>query len=218
MDFRPGMEVTPVLSYNEDGSEYVSEFAIDAFERGTEINTAEYAQIPDGPEQYEDADTDAQYVADLMQLNPEIPDALEWAHQTQSEEWIDQYNAAIDSDDYGQLNAAIEELLSLYANAEEYEPEEVDDSEEEPLEEEEQEYAAEIIEELTSAEPSFVESLEMDELAEEALQAGNPCLADAAMLSAMFHREEISAEDALEHLFKNYSNAELQQVAEYLEL
>ena len=219
---RPGMEVTPVLSYNEDGSEFVSDFAVDDYERGSEINTAEYANIPDGPDYYEDADTDAEYVNALMQLNPEIPDAIAWANATQSDEWIEQYNAAMDSDDYGELNAALDELLTLYANAEEYDPEEVDDSgeecEEEPLTDEAEEYAREVIADLSQAEPDFVESLEMDELAEEALQAENPCLAEAAMLSAMFHREEITAEDALQHMFQNYSQEELLQVAEYLDL
>ena len=37
-------------------------------------------------------------------------------------------------------------------------------------------------------EPEFVESFEMDEVAKEALNIGDQCLAEAATLSAQFHR------------------------------
>ena len=215
------MEVTPVLSYNEDGSEYVSDFAVDDYERGGEFNTAEYANIPDGPDYYEDSDTDAEYVDALMTLNPEIPDAVAWANATQSDEWIEWYNASIDSDDYGQLNEAIEELLTLYANADEYEPDEVDESDEdyEPaLTEEQYELATETIAELQETEPDFVESFEFDEAAKAALDAGNDCIAEAATLAAQFHREEIDANSAITYMLENYGYEELEQAIDYLGL
>ena len=217
---RTGMEVTPVLSYNEDGSEFVSDFAVDDYERGGEINSAEYANIPDGPDYYEDPDTDAEYVDALMTLNPEIPDAVAWANATQDQEWIDWYNAAIDSDDYGELNAAIDELLTLYANADEYDPDEVDASEEyeSELSQEQYETATETIAELQETEPSFAESFEFDDAAMRALDAGNQCIAEAATLAAQFHREEIDANSAITYMLENYSYEELEQAIDYLGL
>ena len=230
-----GYTVTPVMSEDSNGQEYVSDFQLDAghnipadafnqydFNEATGEVTHRFSTDSDPDEEFVQ-DIDSQYEQALLAANPDLPSAIEWASRGGiSGELIDEFNNAMESGDPELMNPAIQWLLQNFEESgDQYEYAEDDEGEgapDEALDPETYALGEEIIADLQEAEPEFVVSFDMDEVAKEALNTGDQCLAEAATLSAQFHRGEIEAADAINYMLDNYMADDLLRVAEALEL
>lgn len=226
-----GYTVTPVLSEDSNGQEYVSDFALNEghnipadaynqydFNESTGEVTHRYSTDYEyDPDRQLTEHIDNTYASALVEANPGLPEAINWASSGGLPgELIDDFNAAIDSGDPEQINPAIDWLLQNFEDAGGLLEE--TGAPDEELDDETFALGQEIIADLQEAEPEYVDSFEMDEVAKEALNLGDQCLAEAATLSAQFHRGEVEAADAINYMIDNYSADDLLRVAEALDL
>jgi hypothetical protein len=130
MDNRQGMTVEPTISYTESGQEYVSDFnAYNTWGGGEflpptrdEYEMFDQYDFEEDPDFYDDSDSDAEYIEALdqqyadaiLEANDGLYDALDWASQSLPNEFVEDYNNAIDSGDYDLINEAVERLMALY--------------------------------------------------------------------------------------------------------
>ena len=122
-----GYTVNPVLSEDSNGQEFVSDFSIqtahgipaDAYNQydlneSTGEVTHRFQGIEDPEQEEYFQDTDAAYEQALLESNPDLPSAIQWASQGGiSGELIDEFNQAMDSGDPELMNPAIQWLPKL---------------------------------------------------------------------------------------------------------
>lgn len=216
-----GFTVTPNISYNEAGEEVVS--YEDAFVENQDYrqqiiqdfnndNTnfitedyqgnAQHAYELDEDESmrysddwveeptYEDfaapiSDEDQQMVFDQVGGEAEYFEMLDWAADNCDPDDIDFFNQVIEQGDVGDILQMVENLYGVYSDSMfDGDPEEVNDIQEE-------------YEYLTSQEPEGME-LAMDQLQDAYdLQDSDPAASIVMQASSMFHRGDLTAEDAI---------------------
>ena len=206
---RPPMQVNPVFS-SDDGSYQGSEVQTqrtlhNGMVEGWDENYSEdeYGRLVYSMQE-EDLTQDTngsfdeeEYISALMDSLPvDYNTVIEWASQNLPNEILEEYNKKIDTSDLEGLNEAIEQMLEHYyeANGEPVEQEpEVEVSDEE---------FNDAYQDLTSSEPEGTEvAYQWLEAAE---QTDDPAYRDVYMLTAEYHRGNISPEEALEAIVNKY--------------
>lgn len=160
---------------------------------------------------------EASYIDALIEANPDITEAQQWAVDNLPEAWVEEYDKMIETGDLDELNKAVEWLLDQYANRE-------DASESEPQEDmEEMEEDDELSEEETEILNNVVESLQRQEarpeyeddwqeVVEQAEEAGDEAYALVAAATAAFHAGDVDADDAIAYCLENVPLKDLARV------
>ena len=239
---RPGMEVTPVMAETETGEEVLADFNVRGFQDIHEDEYNQYhwdpetdsyrAQYADYEEQVEEQTADdltEEYATLVFNANPEISDAIEWAMDNLHPDLLALHNHRIDSGDYDEINAAVEELIQQYRDAPDYEEYDYSDEYEEYGEDDgyitydleelgiDDDTVVEVIQELQVADPGGEEfAAEHIEAAQQCAAIGNDCGRDMSTLAAQFHMGQIDAADAINWMTENYDDEEI--IGNYLYL
>jgi len=191
-------------------------------EKGKMHHVFESVQLEDDTQSALAYDDDA-YIAALIEANPNLSAAQEWASNNLPIEQIEEFNAMINSPDLKDVNTAIERLIAQYEDeasnqveqsTEEQSPEE----DEEPLtyetlDDEEREIVDTAIENLSSNEALGSEVADAwTQASEQAAEAGDDCYAGIAAMTASFHHGEITADEAIRFVFDNYEFGDIVRV------
>ena len=149
------------------------------------------------------------YWSDIISLDPDIPDAIQWASTNLAEEFITDFNAALDADNRHDVNQYLEMILSDYREASESGYEKSDEYESEDSDDEPVEYTEDDIQDavdsLSQQEPLGEEYADDWQQAVHAYQdAGDEVAAAIAASVSAFHAGEVTAEDAINYVLQNY--------------
>ena len=151
---------------------------------------------------------ESEYISALVDSLPVDYDVvMQWASENLPDEILEEYNKKIDTSDLEGLNEAVEQMLEFYyeANGEPVEEEEVEVSDEE---------FNDAYQDLTSSEPEGTEvAYQWLEAAE---QTDDPAYRDVYMLTAEYHRGNISPEEALETIVNKYGLNKAAEMYKYL--
>jgi hypothetical protein len=209
--------VTPVADNNgnivdfsvSNGNEGAWKQAADSFvefQDGSIHHQFENVEInEDEAEQYSVDD----YWNDVISLDPDIPQAIQWASSHLAEEFIADFNAALDADNRDEVNEYLEMILNDYREAsesgyEESEEYESEDSDEEPVEYTEED-VQDVVDSLSQQEALGEEYADAWQQAVYAYQdAGDEVGAAIAASVSAFHAGEVTAEDAINYVLQNY--------------
>lgn len=159
-------------------------------------------------------DIDAQYEEAIAELYPQLPQALEWMSETLPQELIDDYNQAVDENDYDTLMPLLEELMESYyeqvgdelQDVEQTDPFE-DDS---PIDQEEVDLALDNLQQqdVLGEETAY----EFMQAAVEAQENGDVVLRDALAATASYHRGEADATELITDMMDKYDMKDLRRV------
>ena len=149
------------------------------------------------------SDYEADYIEAIFESEPDLHQAIAWAERNLPESFLEDYNAAIDSDDWDDVHQAINRLLDLYYEENPEEEEEFEENEtDEVFEPPTQEEVDQTVDTLVKAEPEGTEK------ALEFLQAADasedPIERDILMMSAQFHRGEAEASFLIQQAIERY--------------
>ena len=218
---------TPEYSTDEAGEpQFTGNGQLTAGHRGGVIYDQTYAEDElTGERQFLIDDNDYQadedylpnedYADIVSELYPSLPDALEWASTALDPITAQAFNEAVDSGDESVYMPLLEALMEDYWEAEGFD--EDDDSDAyEPEDDVTQEEFDGVISELAESEPLGYE-IAMPYL-EKAIefQGTHPCLSEMCQLTARFHTNEISYEDAVDQLVGKYPLSEIKKFYQYL--
>ncbi len=135
------------------------------------------------------------YIDALIEATPDIYKAIEWAENTQTEEWMTRYNLMVENGDLDEINKAIEELMNLY-HEENGEPDDAfEETEAEPIEQEE---VDSVVETLVNNEPEGMETAYS--FLQQAEQTEDPIHREVLMASAEFHNQTTDASTLIQRL------------------
>lgn len=150
-----------------------------------------------------------EYTAALLESNPEIPKALDYALDHAPQGFIDEYNAAVDAGNLDKIHQMLELMLKEYH---EFSP--VD----EPIEDEPGDDSVAMDDEVSDADFSdAVDGLNNAEAGgtevaytflEAAEQSEDPLYKDFCMATASFHRGEVSSDEAINTIINKYGMKE----------
>ena len=231
--------VSPVITINDQGQEVISDLSVstghsadvgrDGQVRGVEFDYYEdnkgqirhrFSEVELESERQSPSDFDeSEYIGALLEANPTIADAQQWAEHNLPQEWVDDYNNKIESGDLDDLHKAVEWLLEQYENrSQNSEPEQVqEDDEMEDLSDEEKAVLAEAVENLQQSEAEGEDVAEQWQMAVElAEDSGDETYAMVAAATAAFHAGDISAEEAIDYCLNSCDLKELSRVYKYI--
>ena len=235
-----GYTVSPVITVNEQGQEVISDLSVSSghaadIGRDGQVRGVQNDYYEDEQGQIRHRFTDVElesernspssfnedeYVAAIFESNPQLSDAQQWAEANLPEEWLDDYNKAVDKGDLSELHQAVEWLLQQYENRSQTDsiPEEVkEDDEMEDLSDEEKVVLAEAVEQLENQEPEGEDvSDQWQQMVDQAEEAGDATYATVAAATAAFHAGEVSAEEAINYCLNNCDLKDLARVYEHL--
>jgi hypothetical protein len=158
------------------------------------------------------------YWNDVISLEPDIPNAIQWAADHLSPEFIADFNAALDADNRDEVNQYLEMILNDYRESygsEAVEEEEVDYDEE--LTPEEQQILDDVVDNLQGAEAMGEEAAdEWQQAVYQAQASGDEVYAAVAAATSSFHSGEVTAEEAIGFILNNYPLKEVARVYEAL--
>jgi hypothetical protein len=155
-----------------------------------------------------------EYWTNVANLNPDTYEALDWAADHLSQDFIAGYNDAIDRDDHIEANKYLEMIIADYREAmgepTASEESESDDSEPEPIDPD----LVDTVVESLSHEEALGEDVanEWQEAVEQALDSGDEVYAAVAAATASFHSGECTAEQAISYILENYPIEEVARV------
>ena len=238
------MQVSPVVTVNDQGQEVISDLSVSTNRPGVGrdgqvVNWQDdYVEDSEGRihHMFENVelqsdrddgihfDEDA-YVQALMDSNPDISKAQDWAVENLPEEWLDEYNKTIDTGNLDDLHKAVDWLMRQYGERtiNEPEPDTTQNIEEDPEEPEMEELSEEETEILNNA----VDNLERQEAMPEyvndwqeqvelAQESGDETYAQVAAATAAFHAGQVTAEEAIDFCLSNCDLKDLARVYKML--
>jgi hypothetical protein len=154
------------------------------------------------------------YIEALHEVYPSLADAVDWAATEMPKDFIDGFNAAVDSDDTDQLHGYIQALLQHYNDFYGTEEPQEDASNSDEVEtdtELTQEVFDEAVAALTETEPQGEELANDWQAAVDSYrEAGDETAAGIAAAVAAFHGSQVSAQEAIQWVIDNY---DIQDVA-----
>ena len=234
--------VNPVYSENGLGEEYIADLSVvpsghsGAVGRDGQVRNWETDYYTDAQDQmhhrFENVELESDngpstfnedaYIEAIHESYPQLTDAVAWAADNLPQEWIDEYNAKIDSDDLDDLHSAVEWMLQQYAEYGDVDAdnilEEIEaDVEMAELSEEETEILNNVVEELQSSEPTPEYVSEWNDAYDVAVEAGDETFAQVAQVTALFHAGEMSGEEAIDYCLNHCDLKELSRVYNYIQ-
>ena len=212
-------------SINDDGTYNVDAGSVSVGRAGGSYDTPYLEDETTGQRQYlieqqdlqqdgdYEPDNDAEYVIAITQAYPDLMDALAYARDTKSPEYITDFNNKIDSGDYGAYVPLIEELVEEFRSVTggafvEDEPTDAEDVSQDEID--------------TAIDYLNSQEIGGDEVAygwmEQAVeyQQSHPIYSAIAEQTARFHRGEINQSEAIQELLERYSPAQLKPYYEQL--
>lgn len=146
---------------------------------------------------------EGQYVEALFESNPTIAPALDWAVDNLSQDFVDDYNTAVDN---GNLDAIHEMLDIILQQYEQFNPQDEPEQEKptDELSQADEVEMAEVVETLQNSEPEGTETAYEWLQSAEQWKDSDPVVSDICQATARFHRNEISAEQAVSMVLDNY--------------
>lgn len=218
--------VTPVA--NADGK--VVDFEVSNPQEGYNPNA--YREFQDGSIHHEfenveinedePGDYNEDYYTALASTYPDLQEAIQWSSSHLPREAIEEYNNALDANNFERVNEVLEYIINSY-RAQAGEPELQEQQTEEKTEdvelnEEEMQQFADIYDDFTQRDPGGEEQADYWQgVVEQAQESGDETYAAVAAATAAFHAGEVSAEEALSWLTQTYDIRDLQRVYNYLE-
>jgi hypothetical protein len=221
-----GYTISPVY---DEATGQVTDFDVDNGYQGYRSEASDYIELDDGTTHHvfdnvsirEDGEFDSDdYYSTLAESDPRIPSALEWSATNLPPELIQQYNEAIDNDDFDTINRTIEYILAQYSEANPDTDIEDTNSEEDEVEltEEDQQVVEAISESLSQQPPLGVDVAdEWDSVSQQAEASGDSVYAAVAQATAAYHAGSISASDAISWVLDNYPLKEVARVYNHLQ-
>ncbi len=221
------MEVVPVFSESEDGSEQLTDFQINQAHQGGEVeqrvvideygNAGYYVEEEESFSDEEPSGFD-EYADVVAEAYPMLPDALSWAAVNLDPEQSQQFNAAVDSGDPDEFMPLIEALMEDYLEStglgdDQYQEEETEEDESEDVTEEE---LGQVFTEMSEAQALGQEAAMPYLQAAIDSQGSNPLYSDWCRLTAQFHNGEIEYEQAWEEMTNKYSLPQLKKMYTYI--
>jgi hypothetical protein len=226
-----GYEITPVVTTTDDGREVVTDFNVNGGNvtgrDGSYVGHQEdFIEDSEGRIQYKyenwveetNAEEQSQYSEDeywegVLEADPVYRQAIDWASdgfftEEQSKDWDRLMETGTDD----QIHNALENLKNQFIENGGL-PQEVEETESD-LDEVSEEDMAEIqsvAQDLMSqdADPEIADGY--DEVGLQALESGNECYSAICSATALFHRGEVSAGDAIDSILNNYPLAEVKR-------
>lgn len=198
-------------------------------------NQQDYVEFQDGSVHHrfenvevneDDFDYDAytDYYDTLAKSIPNLPVVLDWASNYLPQNYIQEYNDALEANDLETVNQTLEHIVALYGEQgsskfqeeQDYRNEEEDDSEEDWTEED-QEELNDTISQLYEAEPQGEEYAESwQSVVEQAQEVGDDTYAAVAAATAAFHNGEVSAEEAVNYVLSNFDIRDVERVYRHM--
>ena len=232
------MTVNPVYTEDSEGRQVISDLEVstgrgdvvgrDGMDRGWQNDWIEDSEgrlhhVFENVELESDKgihfDEDA-YVEALLESHSEFRQAQAWANENMPATLLERFNNAVDNGDLGELNEAVEWLISEYRSAAEAPPqmeETVEDQEMDELSEEETEILNKTVDLLEQQEPAGEEVAgQWQDAVEQAQDSGDETYAMVAAATAAFHSGEVSAEDAVNYCLNNANLRDLARVYKHL--
>lgn len=215
-----GYTISPV--YSEEGGGVI-DFEVDGGYEGYRSADQDIVEYNDGSRHHvfeqasirEDGEFDEQdYYETLANSDPRIPAALQWSATNLPPELIQQYNDAIDNDDFDTINRTLEYILEQYPGDESFYPEdEYTEEDDYEITEEDQQVVDAITEQLVE-QPALGEEVAEDwqEIVYQAEQAGDDTYAGIAAATAAYHNGDVTAEEAIQFVFANYDLHDIARV------
>ena len=216
------MEVIPVYSESDDGSEQLADFQINQSHQGGEVEhrvvyddygNAHY-QIEEEEESFSGEEPSGfdEYADVVAEAYPMLPDALSWAAVNLDPETSQRFNEAVDSGDPDEFMPLIEALMEDFYESEGLDE---DDYETEPDDVTEEELG-QVIQEMSESEPQGQEVAMGYLQAAIDSQGTNPLYSDWMAKTAQFHNGEIDYESAWQQMTDKYQLADLKEMYHYL--
>ncbi|WP_156957137.1 hypothetical protein [Synechococcus sp. KORDI-49] len=221
----PNRPMTFSPSINDDGTYDVNNGSVSVGRSGGSYESPYQEDEATGQRQYlieerdlqqdEDyqPDNDAEYVIALTQAYPDLMDALAYARDNKSPEYILDFNNKIDSGDYGNYVPLIEELVEEYRSQSSVAPVEEELTDAENVSQDEIDSAVDYLNSQESGGDEVALSW-MEQAVE--YKESNPIFSAIAHQTARFHRGEIDQSQAIGELLERYSPAQLKPYYEQL--
>lgn len=155
------------------------------------------------------------YADTVLEVYPDLPDALAWAANNLDPITAQSFNEAVDGGDPDDYMPLLEALLEEYYASEGIEDDDDSDAYE-PEEDVSEEELNEVVSELAESEPLGQQvAMPYLEMAVQ-YQSSHPCLSDICALTARFHNNEIEYGEAMDSLVAKYPLSELKKYYTYL--
>ena len=206
-------------SYNLDGGTLVSRSGggrVDAVYEENQI-TGERQYLVEQSDLETDLDynppSDAEYIQAITELYPDLQDALAYARDNKSPEYIIDFNNKIDGGDYDEFVPFIEELMEEYRSTAGSPVEEEQQTDEQQVSQEEINAA---IEPMMEAEPEGMEIAYGWLQAAEEYQTSNPIYSAVCAATAAFHDGSMTAEQAISSVIENHPMNEVIKIYQQL--
>ena len=149
------------------------------------------------------------YTEALLASNPDIPKALEYAVDNAPQDFVDQYNAAVDAGDLDLMHKMLDEMLREYNESKPVPDEELEETvDEEILSDEEATEFAQVLDDLTEQQPGGTESAYVWLEASQDWKS-DPVMSAVCRATAAFHDGSSSAEDLIDSLTAKFTPREL---------
>ena len=189
-------------SYNSDGGTLVSRSGggrVDAVFEENEITGERQYLITDEEVRSDldyQRDVDEEYIANIIELYPNIQEMLAFGKENYTPEFIIDFNNAIDGDDDAEMWRYLEQLDQDFREAHPSAPVEENNVSQEEIE------AA--LDPMLQEEPAGMEMAYQWLQAAEASQSSNPVYSAVCAATASFHNNEMSAEEAISSVLERY--------------
>ena len=235
------MTVSPVVTVNDQGQEVISDLSVSTGHSGVgrdgqvENWRFDYQEDSEGRihHVFENVELErddgihfdeSEYIEALLESNPTIAVAQQWALDNLPEEWVNEYNQQIETGDLDELNKAVEWLLQQYSQRSTTESdvpnqqmeEDYEDPEMDELSEEETEILNNAVDTLERQEAMPEYADDWQEQVEIAKQSGDETYAMVAAATSAFHSGEVTAEEAIDFCLTNCDLKELARVYQHL--
>ena len=230
--------VSPVITTNDRGEEVISDLSVSSGNRGVghdgQVHNWQNDYIEDSEGRihhvFENVELDEdqgnvyreeQYIEALIEANPEITAAQQWAVENLPDEWVEEYDKMIETGDLDELNKAVEWLLEQYASrpqSSQPDPQEVQEEDEtEDLTDEEHEILNTVVEDLQQQEAMGQEvAADWQYAVQQAEEAGDDAYAHVAAATAAFHDGDVTAEEAIAFCLENVPLKDLARVYRHM--
>ena len=158
-------------------------------------------------------DNEAEYVSALTEAYPDLMDALAYARDNKTLDYINSFNQKIDTGDYGEYVPMIEELIAEFRSVTGTAPVEEELTDEPVVSPEEIDAA---IEPMLETEALGMETAyEWLSMAEQTRDS-NPTYSAVCAATAAFHDGSMTAEQAISSVLENYPINEVVKIYQYL--
>ena len=156
-----------------------------------------------------------EYTEALLTSNPDIPKALEFAVDFMPEEFVDEYNNAVDSGNLDKMHQMLDVILEQYHQHNPQDTPEDEPPTEEPLSDEESTEFAHVLDDLTEQQPAGTESAYMWLEASQQWES-DPVMSAVCRATASFHDGSSSAEDLIDSLTAKFTPRELARAYQFI--